>query len=199
MYTLDNAWFTGGDAVFMALMLRHVRPARVIEVGSGHSSALISQTLPGARATFIDPDPERVRGLLGDDADVIATEVQDVGVDIFAELGPGDVLAIDSSHVLKAGSDVQHLLFTVIPSLPEGVHIHVHDVFFPFEYPRPWLDDGVAFSESYAWRALLMNASTPRIELWNHLLIRSDREWFAAHMPLCLSAPFRTGGLWLCT
>ncbi len=198
-FTLDNTWFSGSDAVFMALMLTHLRPRRVIEVGSGHSSALIVDTLPDARASFVDPDPQRVRALLGDQADVIEAPVQQVPLTVFEALAPGDVLAIDSSHVMKAGSDVHHLLFTVLPSLPAGVHIHVHDIFFPFEYPRPWLDDGVAFNEAYAWRALLTNARTPVIELWNHMLIRADRPWFEHHMPLCLTAPFRTGGLWLCT
>lgn len=198
-FALENTWFTGADAVFMALMLKHLQPVRVIEVGSGYSSALIADTLPEVRATFIDPDPARVRQLLGTQADVIAKPVQDVDLGLFAELTPGDVLAIDSSHVMRAGSDVHHLLFTVLPGLSAGVHIHVHDVFFPFEYPRSWLDAGVAFSEAYAWRALLSNSATPFIELWNHLLLRDDRTWFEQNMPLCLSAPFLTGGLWLCT
>lgn len=198
-FTLDNTMFSGADAVFMALMLKHLRPARLIEVGSGHSSALITEAAPATHATFIDPDPRRVRQVVGEDAEVIAQPVQDIDPAIFTTLQPGDVLAIDSSHVMRAGSDVHHLLFTVLPMLPPGIHIHVHDIFFPFEYPRIWLDDGVAFSEAYAVRALLTNVESPFIELWNHLLIRDDRAWFEQNMPLTLSAPFRTGGLWLCT
>ena len=198
-FSLDNTWFSGADAVFMALMLRHLHPTRVVEVGSGYSSALILDCLPEVDATFIDPAPQRARALLGDEVEIMAEPVQDIEPNVFAGLDAGDVLAIDSSHVMRAGSDVHHLLFTVLPCLPPGVHIHVHDIFFPFEYPRAWLDAGVAFSEAYAWRAILTNASTPRIVLWNHMLIRDDRPWFTRNMPTCLSAPFRTGGLWLCT
>lgn len=198
-FTLDNTWFAGADAVVMALMLRHLRPRRIVEVGCGYSSALIRAVAGDAHTTFIDPDPQRLRQLLGDDIEVIAQPVQDVDLAVFSVLRAGDVLAIDSSHVARAGSDVNHLLFAVLPNLPVGVRVHVHDIFFPFEYPRRWLDAGVAFSEAYAWHAALLNARSPRIELWNHLLMRADREWFAQNMPLCLSAPFITGGLWLCT
>ncbi len=198
-FTMDNTWFAGADAVVMALMLRHLRPSRIVEVGCGYSSALIRDVAGDALTTFIDPDPQRLRQTLGEDITVVAQPVQDVDLAVFAALAAGDVLAIDSSHVARAGSDVNHLLFTVLPMLPPGVRIHVHDLFFPFEYPRSWLDAGVAFSEAYAWHAVLLNAVSPRIELWNHLLMRDDQAWFAQHMPLCLSAPFITGGLWLCT
>jgi hypothetical protein len=198
-FTLDNTWFTGADAVFMALMLRHLEPRRIVEVGSGYSSALIADTVPKTHLTCIDPDPQRVQALLGDEVVVIAEPAQDVDIAVFDALAAGDVLSIDSSHVMRAGSDVHHMLFTVLPRLPRGVHIQVHDIFFPFEYPREWLDAGVAFSEAYAWRAILMNSTRPSIELWNHLLITRDPDWFHTHMPLCFSAPFRTGGLWLCT
>lgn len=198
-YDLDNTWFAGADAVFMALMLCHLRPSRVIEVGCGYSSALLLDTLPEVSATMIDPDPKRLLDLVGERPGIFSMPVQDVPLSVFDQLQPGDVLAIDSSHVLKAGSDVHHLLFTVLPRLPQGVYVHVHDIFYPFEYPRRWLDRGVSFTEAYAWRALLLGRSRPRIELWNHYLIRSDRAWFEANMPLALSAAFLTGGLWVST
>ena len=224
-FALDNTWFAGSDAVCFALMLRHLRPRRLVEVGSGYSSALaldIDETfLSGStRFTFIDPDVARLRSLLvvGDDggavggraadrsrgggaADaarvIIQSEVQDVPLDVFTELGDGDILAIDSSHVARAGSDVSHLLFEVLPALAPGVLVHIHDIFHPFEYPQRWLSAGVALNEAYALHALLQSNERLAIVLWNHYLIRFQREWFAEHMPLCLSAPFETGGIWL--
>lgn len=198
-YRLDNNWFAGADAVFTVLMLRHLQPGRVIEVGCGYSSALVADTLPGADVTMIDPDPTRVSELLGDVPHLLPQPVQDVPLSVFDVLRAGDVLMVDSSHVVRAGSDVHHLLFNVLPRLPQGVFIHVHDIFFPFEYPRMWLDAGVSFNEAYAWRAVLMNARSPRIELWNHLLMRQDPDWFARNMPLVDSAPFPVGGLWVRT
>lgn len=210
-FVLDNTWFAGSDAVCFALMLRQLRPRRLVEVGSGYSSALaldVNETfLAGStRCTFIDPDSERLRSLLlaegggaGDGAApaIIESVVQEVPASVFAELGDGDILAIDSSHVLRAGSDVSHLMFQVLPRLAPGVLVHIHDIFHPFEYPQRWLAAGVALNEAYALHALLQSNQRLAIVLWNHYLIRFQREWFAEHMPLCLSAPFETGGIWL--
>lgn len=195
---LDNTWFAGADAVLYTLMLRHLRPARIVEVGCGYSSRLTvdaaDQWLPGLDLTMIEPDPERVLSLIPEPVSLIATPVQDVDVTVF---DGADLVAIDSSHVLRAGSDVQHLLFEVLPHLPAGTHLHVHDIFHPFEYPASWLRSGTALNEAYAWHALLQDSSRLRIVLWNHMLMRADRPWFERNMPLCLSAPFVTGGLWV--
>lgn len=69
---------------------------------------------------------------------------------------PGDILFIDSTHVVKAGSDVNHLFFEMLPALADGVWIHVHDIFFPFEYPIEWVREGRAWQENYLLRAFLM-------------------------------------------
>ncbi|MFM2437944.1 MAG: hypothetical protein RLZ55_761 [Actinomycetota bacterium] len=210
-FTLDNTWFTGSDAVLYALMLQHVRPRRVVEVGAGYTSALAYDVVQrfwspksGVEVdlTFIDPAAERVRELLP--PDVLAgrlreQQVQDTPNDVFDALSSGDILMIDSSHVLKAGSDVHHLLLQVVPGLAPGVWVHLHDVFHPFEYPAGWLADGTALNEAYAVRALLQGNSSLRVMLWNHYLQRFAPGWFAEHMPLCLSAPFATGGIWLRT
>ncbi len=195
---LDNTWFAGADAVLYTLMLRRLRPARIVEVGCGYSSRLTvdaaEEWLPDLDLTMIEPDPGRVLELITEPASLIASPVQDVDPAIF---DGADLVAIDSSHVMRAGSDVQHLLFTILPRLPSGTHIHVHDIFHPFEYPASWLRSGTALNEAYAWRALLQDSSRLRIVLWNHLLMRADRSWFENNMPLCLSAPFVTGGLWV--
>ena len=114
-----------------------------------------------------------------------------------AMLRSGDVLFVDSSHVLKAGSDVQHLMDEVFPRLASGVHIHVHDVFYPFEYPPGWLATGCAVNEAYALRALLQSSAAYEIVLFNTFLERFHRAWFAAHMPLVLEGRYPSGGIWL--
>lgn len=204
-FTCANTWFTYADAIGYALMLRHLRPRRVVEVGAGFSSALALDVAdrfldPPPRFTFVDPDPQRLRDVVGPEdlqGRLIAAAVQDVDPAGFSALAAGDVLMIDSSHVLKAGSDVQYLLDEVLPLLPAGVHVHVHDVFWPFEYPPSWLRQGVAVNEAYAIRTLLTGGDRFRVVLFNTFLMRFHRAWFAEHMPLFLAGDFPTGGIWL--
>lgn len=204
-FHLDNTWFTNADAVGYALMLRGHNPRRVVEVGAGFSSALALDVTdrfldPAPDFTFIDPDPQRLRELArpGElDGRLLDMPVQDAPTAVFAALQPGDILFVDSSHVLKAGSDVQFLLDVVLPLLPVGVLIHFHDVFFPFEYPPTWLHRGTAMNEAYAVRALLSGGDRYRIEFWNDSLIRFHLDWLATHMPLFLGGAMPTGGIWL--
>ena len=167
-YWFDNPAYAHGDGTVLHGMLRHLRPRRVVEVGSGFSSAMILDTvdgwLTGTELTFIEPHPGLVRGLLrpGDEQRVTIHEVavQDVSPDVFDQLESGDVLFVDSTHVVKAGSDVNHLVFEVLPRLRAGVWVHLHDIFFPFEYPEAWVREGRAWHEAYLVRAFLaFNAS----------------------------------------
>ncbi len=162
-YWLDNFAYAYGDGVVLHAMLRHLRPSRIVEVGSGFSSALILDTvdgwLPGTEVSFVEPYPALVEGLLrpGDEGRVAIHRqpVQDVDPAVFEALGPGDVLFVDSTHVVKAGSDVNHLFFEVLPRLRPGVWVHLHDIFFPFEYPEAWVREGRAWHEAYLLRAFL--------------------------------------------
>ena len=185
-------------------MLREARPRRIIEVGSGFSSAamldLNDHVLGGTvEFTFIDPDMRRLRPLLreGDAGRVTLIErrVQEVPLEAFAALGAGDVLFIDSSHVSKIGSDVNRLYFDVLPALAPGVLIHIHDVAGNLEYPREWLEEGRAWNEQYLLRAFLMHNAAYRVELFTGWLFNTRHAWFRDRMPLCA----RGGGgqLWL--
>ena len=177
-YWLDNPAYAHGDGVVLHLMLRHLRPSRIIEVGSGYSSALILDTcdgwLPDTAVTFVEPYPALVEGLLrdGDEAHVTIHRepVQDLDPAVFSALGPGDVLFIDSTHVAKAGSDVNHLFFEVLPRLPVGVWVHLHDIFFPFEYPDAWVREGRAWHEAYLLRAFLTHSQTYAIRWYQDFL-----------------------------
>lgn len=201
----DNTWFTYADAILMALMVRRAQPRRIIEVGSGHSSALLldvnDQFLGGcALVTFIEPDATRLREILSEEdlnGRLIDAPVQDVPLSFFDDLAEGDILAIDSSHVVKAGSDAQHLYDDVLPRLRPGVLIHIHDIFFPFEYPTDWLVTGCALNEAYALRSLLQFSTAYQIELFTDYLLTFHHEWMAEHLPLTVRRPFRTGGIWL--
>jgi hypothetical protein len=162
-FKANNGFFSDGDACIAAAMVRHVHPAHVIEVGSGFSSAAMLDAneswLGGtSRFTFIEPYPERLLGVLGAQAsehEVIVDQVQNVPVSRFQALRANDILFIDSSHVAKIGSDVNYLVAEVLPALASGVIVHVHDIFWPFEYQQRFVRDGWAWNEAYVLRAFL--------------------------------------------
>ncbi|HZM81606.1 MAG TPA: class I SAM-dependent methyltransferase [Candidatus Limnocylindrales bacterium] len=189
-YRLANQWFAHGDGVVLYCMLRRLRPRRYIEVGTGWSSALAldvnERFFNGAMEfTFIEPHPQRLRGLLkpDDEATLIEAPLFSVPPSVLASLEPGDVLFVDSSHVSRIGSDVNQLLLSVLPTLPTGVHVHIHDIFYPFEYPRRWIYRGRAWNESYLLRALLINNDRLRINWFNSYLGRVHWATVAPALP----------------
>ncbi len=201
-YGIDNPNYGIGDASMLAAMLRHLRPRRYFEVGSGFSTAIAldvnEQHLAGnLEITAVEPYPELLRSVLrdGDGVEVIATPVQQVPLERFRALEANDVLFIDSSHVLKTGSDVHFLYTEVLPLLAEGVVVHIHDVFYPFEYLRHWVEWGRAWNEDYLLHAFLCFNAAFEIMLWNHYLAQCHRELIEAELPAMLE---NTGGaLWM--
>jgi predicted O-methyltransferase YrrM len=197
-YYFDQAWFGCGDAVVLYSWLRAFAPRRVIEVGSGFSSALMLDTIdrfaPGTvEFTFIDPHPERVRTLLrGRESDrdrIVASRLQDVPLEMFDALEPGDLLFIDSSHVVKCGSDLHRVMFEILPRLRRGVFVHFHDVFYPFEYPAEWLEEGRYWNENYFLRAFLTDNPAWTVVYFNDYVALMHRDEVAARLPLCLRNP----------
>jgi hypothetical protein len=110
-------------------------------------------------------------------------------------LEANDILFIDSSHVSKAGSDVNHLFFTVLPRLKPGVLVHVHDVFYPFEYPLGWLRQGRAWNELYLLRAFLQYNTAFEMLFFNSFLWKHHKEQLAAKLPRMATNP--GGSIWL--
>lgn len=206
-YHLDNGVYPYSDGIFLYLMMRHFKPSRIIEVGSGYSSAVMLDTnerfFDGKiNLTFIEPYPERLYSLLkGNDKQnnqILVQPVQDVPLSEFEKLEANDFLFIDSSHVAKTGSDVNYLFFEVLPRLKAHVLIHVHDIFTPFEYPKEWVlkpDTWFGFNELYLLRAFLMYNQQFKIRLFNTYLETHYTEWFRKHMPLCLKNP--GGSIWI--
>lgn len=203
-FAFNNPSYSWCDAIILYCVVREFRPARIIEVGSGHTSALLLDTNERhfngrIECTFIEPYPELLRSLLKPadllSAKIIECQLQDVDLALFTRLQAGDILFIDSSHVAKAGSDVLTLFFEVLPRLNPGTLIHFHDVFDRFEYPASWLREGRGWNEQYMLRAFLQFNSEFRIKLYTAYLIARRREWFEQHMPNCLRNP--GGQIWI--
>lgn len=180
-YRVDGSPFPAGDAASLYLMLSLNRPRRIVEIGSGFSTAAMLDfaELLKIEPLFIraiEPYPDRLRALMrpGDDATVTIVEklVQDVPVEqAIGDLTPGDILFIDSTHVLKTGSDVHYELFSILPRVPPGVLVHLHDCPYPFEYPDFWIfERNYSWNEVYALRAFLMYNDAFRIVFWAGLL-----------------------------
>lgn len=196
-YHFRNEYFSYADGVTLFCMLRHLRPKRVIEVGSGFSSALMLDTNDrflgrSVDFTFIEPNPERLESLLWDtdrtSTKILRQSVQSTPLSVFRELHAGDILFVDSSHISKTGSDVNFLLFKVLPILAPGVHLHFHDVFYPFEYPRDWIYEGVAWNEAYLLRAFLQYNRSFEIEFFVSFVMRHLKGRVADIMPLALKS-----------
>ena len=148
-------WFPRLDAAAAYALVRALKPRRIVEVGSGHSTRFLARAVADGRLdtriTAIDPAPRAP--LAGLDVTFLRATVQDVGDAPFAGLDPGDVLFIDSSHILMPGSDVDWLINRVLPALPAGIYLHMHDVFLPDDYPADWAWRG--YNEQLAVAALI--------------------------------------------
>jgi predicted O-methyltransferase YrrM len=199
-YFSDNSYFNPSDAFALHSLIRFLKPNKIIEIGSGFSSAMMMDTNElfcnnNIKITFVEPFPDRLQSLLKESDrqqniySFVPKFIQDVDVKIFTELRENDILFIDSSHVSKIGSDLNHILFEIIPKLKKGVYIHFHDIFYPLEYPKEWIKQGIYWNEIYLLRAFLMFNNSFEIVLfnsyWNSLGLEGLEE-------------FKSGGsLWL--
>jgi predicted O-methyltransferase YrrM len=207
-YFSDNYWYGRADALFLYSVIRHFQPSRIVEIGSGFSSAVMLDVNErfanrNIRLTFIEPDSTRLRKLLKPEdygsVEIVERRIQDVDPGIVEQLAANDILFVDSTHVSKAGSDVNHILFELLPRLAPGVLVHFHDVLYPFEYPQKWFELGISWNEPYILRAFLQYNEQFPIRFWNDFVMTFHSDLVRKLMPLCADAPaFGVGGsLWL--
>jgi predicted O-methyltransferase YrrM len=165
-----NTFFSRSDSLVLYGMIRQLRPNRVIEVGCGYSTnatlAAIERNGTGELITIEPFEQERMPV-----RPAYTVPVQEVPLDLFTTLSENDVLFIDSSHVAKTGSDVNHLFLNVLPALAPGVVVHVHDIFLPDDYPADWVRERHRFwNEQYLLHAFLAFNSEWRVLLSVHQL-----------------------------
>jgi hypothetical protein len=207
-YKKEGAWYRYSDCVFLYCMMRSFRPKRIFEIGSGHSSSVMLDINErffnnSIHHTFIEPYPEERLNMILNKSDLIANiiikeNVQSLKPEIFQELDRNDILFIDSTHVSKIGSDVNYLLFEVMPVLKPGVLIHFHDIFYPFEMPQHWILKKKWFwNENYLLHAFLMNNKKYEIVAFNTYLQKIKPDWFIKEMPECLIGSEDTGSIWI--
>ena len=192
-YYTGNGHFGHADGAVLFSMLLEYKPARCIEFGCGFSSLLIMDVNDhffdrSMQMTLYDPRPDIVLSLLSPH-DPYRERVQsqhsrEIPDEVFKTLGRGDLLSLETSHVAKTGSDVPDLLFRVLPLLAPGVVIHIHDIFYPFEYPEAWVvQDNRSWNEAYLLRAFLQYNPQFRVLFFNNLIFRKYFDEVTAAFP----------------
>ncbi len=197
-FSYNNHSYSHSDAIFLYCMIRYLKPKRIIEVGSGHSSCVTLDTNElffdnEISCTFIEPFPELLLSLIKNSdkekIKVVPKMLQDVDPQIFSSLSASDILFIDSTHVSKINSDVNHIFFKILPYLKSGVYIHFHDIEYPFEYSKYWIYEGLAWNEAYMLRAFLQYNDAFSVQFFNTYLAYFHREKFLDQMPIPVEYP----------
>ena len=149
-------WFPRLDAAVAYFMVRDRKPGRIVEVGSGHSTRFMARAIRdgnlATKFTAIDPAPRATIEALP--IEVIHETLNEAPMEPFSELESGDFLFIDSSHIAMPGSDVDTLFLEILPALPAGVYVHIHDIFLPDDYPVSW--DWRGYNEQLAVAPLFL-------------------------------------------
>ncbi len=197
-YPLKNNYYTTPDAEALYAVVRLHEPERIVEIGSGFSTQLFRVAIGDARTntklTSIDPDP---RQDINRYSDVIVRQRVEKLADLtaFQELDEKDILFVDSSHEIKPGNDLLHIVFNILPKLRPGVLIHFHDIFLPYEYPKEWIcDNRWNWTEQYLVQALL-TGNDSYDAIWPGYYLQRTRPDFASYFSNWSNSTARS--LWL--
>ena len=183
-YFLDNNSFISGDAEIWFHMVRHFKPARIIEIGSGHSTRLARLAIDmniaddaAYRCEHICVEPYEAPWLEQLGATIIRKKVEDVDPAIFETLGQNDFLFIDSSHIIRPQGDVVVEYLDIIPRLGVGVIVHVHDIFSPRDYLDIWVHDEILlWNEQYLLEAYLSDNAKTEVVLAVNMMLHEAPE-----------------------
>jgi hypothetical protein len=162
-FYINNGSFESGDAEFLYNLIRLKKPARVFEIGSGNSTLIAmkaiknnQEEIPIYKCKHLCIEPYESPRLEKTGVTVVRQRVEDVDKTIFSELSSGDILFIDSSHIIRPQGDVLFEYLELLPSLKDGVIVHIHDIFSPRDYLKEWVIDEVRFwNEQYLLEAFL--------------------------------------------
>ena len=194
-----NDYFSGLDAVVYYSLIRQLKPRRIIEIGGGYSTRIANKALAAnqsGRLTCIEPHPDE--RLDGSRVHLVTKRVEELDVSFFAALEANDILFIDSSHTVKFGSDVCYEFLEILPALKRGVWVHVHDIFFPHDYPAEWLlKRRLALNEQYLLEAFLSFNHDFEIALANHWLQLECPNEVARLWPNAVSSGAGASSFWM--
>ena len=197
-FKFNNGFYGSPDAEILYSIVRARRPHRIVEIGCGNSTKIIRQAILDEELKCehiaIDPQPRQEISRLVDI--MIQQPIEHANAETQIEqLESGDILFIDTSHEVKPANDVAYIYGKLIPKLPSGVIVHIHDIFIPYEYPQAWvMDVGLKWGEQYIVHAMLMNSLNWEV-LWPGYFLQQTMLDFDKYFPN------RSGGiaqsLWL--
>jgi hypothetical protein len=206
-FHISQTSFRCVDAHALYCMVRNLKPRKVIEIGSGYSTFITASAClknktesPAANCHFmaIEPYPNDVikKGFPGLD-EVVSKPVEKVPLEVFTGLNAGDILFIDSTHTVKTGGDVVYEILEILPRLRKGVFIHIHDIFFPYEYPKAWMADQRFWAEQYMIQAFLAFNPDYEIRWMSHFMHRNHGEELKELMDYYDSGTPYVSSLWI--
>lgn len=191
-YYLLNGSFMAIDGNVYYSLIRFLKPKKIVEIGAGYSTLLASKAIlknkegseESTQLICIEPYPGDILTNLSGLSKLMVHKVQDIGLDFFESLGPGDILFIDSSHALRSGGDVWWEYCEILPRLASGVYVHIHDISLPKPYPRVYFDNHTYWNEQYLLQAFLTFNSKFEV-IWggNYLMCKYPEKIRAAFLP----------------
>lgn len=196
-----NGYYEPGDAEMYYNIIRYFKPARILEVGCGHSTLIARRAIAQNKAddptyccehACVEPYERPWLEALG--IDVIRKRVELCTPSLFDKLRMNDILFIDSSHVVRPQGDVAYLYLSILPRLKPGVLVHVHDVFTPRDYLDKWVREGRLWNEQYILEAFLSCNDRFRVIMALNMMARDHPEALATACPVLLRHPWHEPG-----
>ncbi|MBX3044796.1 MAG: class I SAM-dependent methyltransferase [Candidatus Kapabacteria bacterium] len=191
-YYYNNEWYSTGDSEYLYSLVRYLKPKQIFEIGSGLSTLMVRNAVaknqteePDYNCRHICIEPYECGWLEElENVEIIRKKVEDVEIAFFKELQSGDVLFIDSSHVIRPQGDVLYEFLEILPNLSAGVIVHIHDIFTPKDYIDGWVYRHSFWNEQYLLEAFLSNNDNWEIIGATNYLAYNHKELFSEKFPL---------------
>ena len=205
-FNYNNGSYESGDAEYLYNMIRHFKPNRIIEIGSGLSTLMAQNAIkknksenPDYECNHICIEPYEMPWLKKLDIVLVRELVEKIDVSYFEKLGKNDILFIDSSHIIRPQGDVLFEFLELLPSIKSGVLVHVHDIFTPKDYLDNWvIKDHRLWNEQYLLEAFLTSNSDFRIIGALNYLSHNYKKEFEEKCPIfARQSSVEPGAFWM--
>ena len=206
VFYFNNSAFGTGDSEILYSIVRKFKPKKIIEIGSGFSTLIAKEAIQANRiesegqyeCEHICIEPYEMPWLENAGVTLLRKKFEDVGKEIFLQLEEGDILFIDSSHIIRPQGDVLMEYLEILPLIKSGVLVHIHDIFTPRDYMDEWLyNDPVHFwNEQYLLEAFLTCNDKYRVLLAANYMFHKNYGLMSKRCPM-LNEKREPGSFWI--